>query len=118
MKRILELINEVRDRYPTDSFFLNFESSCEENRLKREYYSSYEQAINSLDEKSWSTLRKKAVRHFRDHRQGQLKTGFFNQLNEAFAYRYLVEQGFRNVEFLPEGVSKQADLRFVNLDKL
>ncbi|HJW44227.1 MAG TPA: hypothetical protein VJ463_07215 [Geothrix sp.] len=43
---------------------------------------------------------------------GQLKTGFFAQLNEAFAYRYLISRGFSNVTFLSEGKNKQPDLGF------
>lgn len=117
MKRITELVNEVRRKHPKDDFLSNFESSCEENPLKRNFYRSYERALASLDEESWLILKEKAINHFRDHRPGQLKTGFFNQLNEAFAYSYLVDYGFANVKFLREGRFQQADLGFVKEDR-
>jgi len=112
MRRILELIREVRIRYPEDEFFSNFEQTCQENRLKREFYMAYEGVFAELDDIAWVALKEKSTRHFRDHREGQLKTGFFAQLNEAFAYRYLVSSGYKDVVFLPEGRTKQPDLRF------
>ena len=113
MQRVLELVHEVRSRYPQDSFFIDFESSCNEKRLKREFYSSYETTLRYLDEDAWRILKSKAIEHFLDHRLGQLQTGFFNHLNEAFAYRYLVSHGYSNVVFLPEKQgSKQPDLSF------
>lgn len=112
MHRIAELLEEVRARYPEDEFFSGFESSCRVNRLKREFYLAYENALIELDELAWGALKEKSLRHFKNHRDGQLKTGFFAQLNEAFAYRYLVSHGFSNVTFLPEGRTKQPDLRF------
>ena len=112
MHRFVELVKEARVRYPEDEFFSEFESSCRVNRLKREFYLAYESALVGLDEPAWGALKEKSLQHFKNHRDGQLKTGFFAQLNEAFAYRYLVSHGFSNVTFLPEGRTKQPDLRF------
>ena len=55
-----------------------------------------------LDEASWKTLRQKATMHFNDHRQGQIKQGFFNQLNEAFAYQLLHRLGHQDIRFVDE----------------
>ena len=113
MHRVLELVRKVRAQFLDDRFFFEFESSCHENRLKREFYLSYEKVFGCLDEESWEALKLKALLHFMDHRPGQWKAGFFNQLNEAFAYRYLVSIGCTNVVFLPEKKkSKQPDLGF------
>ena len=51
-----------------------------------------------------------------NHRPGQTKQGFFNQLNEAFAYRYLVHKGFRNVRFVREGKGRNPDIGFDDRD--
>lgn len=75
-------------------------------------YRAYERALNCLDPKSWTELRTKAVNHFMDHRPGQLKQGFFNQLNDAFAYRHLVRRGFRQVRVLREDGKTQPDLEY------
>ena len=112
MQRIQELVDEVRARYPNDDFFSNFEQSCHENKLKREFYLTYESTLVDLDDEAWIALKEKCIRHFKNHREGQLKTGFFAQLNEAFAYKYLVSHGYSNVVFLHEGITKQPDLRF------
>jgi len=66
-----------------------------------------------LDDESWEILKNKAVRHYLNHREGQRKQGFFNQLNEAFAYRYLVGRGFSDVRFIEEGASATPDIQFV-----
>ncbi|MCM2249473.1 MAG: hypothetical protein NDI58_02725, partial [Geothrix sp.] len=72
MHRIAELLEEVRARYPEDEFFSGFESSCRVNRLKREFYLAYENALIELDELAWGALKEKSLRHFKNHRDGQL----------------------------------------------
>jgi hypothetical protein len=39
-------------------------------------------------------------------------TGFFNQLNEAFAYQHLVRQGHDRVRILPEQGVRVPDLEY------
>ena len=55
---------------------------------------AYDRALSTLDDESWDILKNKALQHYLDHRNGKRKEGFFNQLNEAFAYRHLIKQGF------------------------
>lgn len=109
MKRIHEIVDEIRSTYPDDDFFTEFESSCQIFPLKKKYYQTYNNALVILDDASWEILRNKAIKHYFDHRKGQKKQGFFNQLNEAIAYRYLVRKGFNNVKFLKEGNSKRSN---------
>lgn len=61
---------------------------------------------------SWHELKRKAIGQYCNHRNGQLKQGFFNQLNEAFAYQYLVRQGYRNVAILREDGKTTPDLHY------
>lgn len=114
MKRIRELVAEVRRRHPSDDFFTNFEESCKTNHLKKSLYRTYNSALMTLDEQSWHTLRQKACDHYLNHRHGQLKQGFFNQLNEAFAYRFLSRKGFANIQFIPEDKKTTPDIGFVD----
>jgi hypothetical protein len=95
MSRIRELVNVVSRTHPNDRFFDRFEESCRSNPAKMKAYRTYEDALRLLDFESWNILKVKAIAHFLDHRSGQLKQGFFNQLNEAFAYRHLLRQGSR-----------------------
>jgi hypothetical protein len=116
MQRILEIIKEIRHRYPDDGFFKDFESSVEENELKREYYHVYENTLTTIDHNAWCFFKEKVVKNFlSNQRDGQQKQGFFHLLNESFAYKYLKLKGYINIEFLPElpkKKQKQPDLRF------
>jgi hypothetical protein len=112
MSRIREIIGDLRNRYPGDDFFSSFEDSCRISPEKRGYYRTYNEALTVLDDESWKILKDKALTHYLDHRQGQKKQGFFNQLNEAFAYRYLVKRGFDDVRFIKEGRITSPDIRF------
>jgi hypothetical protein len=112
MKRIREIIGDLRYRYPRDDFFPSFEESCRISPEKRCYYYLYNKALMALDDDSWEILKDKALRHYLDHRKGQKKQGFFNQLNEAFAYRYLVRSGFDDVRLIKEEGRTSPDIRF------
>ena len=108
MTRIRELVAAVRKKHPDDSFFAGFEESCRINKKKERAYRTYDDALKVLDAKSWQILKGKAIDHFLNHRNGQLKQGFFNQLNEAFAYRHLRQQNYLNIRLypsFPNGVS-------------
>jgi hypothetical protein len=93
MQRIRELIASTKTKYPSDEFFSSIETTWKTSRQARAQYAGYERALRVLDPESWAALKAKAVAHFSDHRKGQLKQGFFNQLNEAFAYEHLVRSG-------------------------
>jgi hypothetical protein len=101
MRHIRELVAFARAAHPSDCFFANFDQMLAIPELRADYR-AYERALSLLDPESWKELRAKAVAHFSDHRPGQLKQGFFNQLNEAFAYQYLVRCGYRQVRVLRE----------------
>jgi hypothetical protein len=102
MRRIRELIADIKDRYRNDDFFTNFDETFQNWPPKRIYYETYGRVLRILDNDSWHILKEKALSHFLDHREGQRKQAFFNILNEAFAYRYLVSRRFENVRFIKE----------------
>jgi len=114
MKRFSELVADVRDRFPADDFFVDFENSCLVEPVKRKHYRSYNEALMLLDDESWNILKEKAIEHFKDERDGQRKQSFFNQLNESFAYRYLLNKGFENVRFIKEGKKKSPDISYID----
>ena len=114
MRRLRELVSAVTARHPLDSFFAEFEESCRRNLSKRKTYRTYADAFRLLDSESWAILKDKSIAHFLDHRPGQLKQGFFNQLNEAFAYRHLVRLGFTRVRVLKELGRRTPDIQYFN----
>ncbi|MFT5730462.1 MAG: hypothetical protein ACI8PB_004644 [Desulforhopalus sp.] len=113
MKRINDLIWAITAKFPDDQFFSDFDLSCKISKDKKALYFAYERALGTLDLKSWKILKAKALQHYKDHRKGQLKQGFFNQLNEAFAYQHLVTVGASAIQFVPEGKKSTPDLSYV-----
>lgn len=113
MKRINEIIADLKNRYPNDDFFSNFTESCRISADKRRQYQIYNKALMTLDDESWQILKDKALKHYRDHREGQKKQGFFNQLNEAFAYRYLTNKDFKNIRFIKEDKKTRPDIEYM-----
>ena len=104
MRRIRELIALAQEAHPDDDFFSGIDQKWEFIPSYLQAYMAYERALNSIDRESWIILREKAIAHFTDHREGQRKQGFFNQLNDAFAYQYLVRKGYNHVRILRENV--------------
>ncbi|MHB1100394.1 MAG: hypothetical protein ACYCZR_12645 [Burkholderiales bacterium] len=82
--------------------------------MARAQYRAYERALSILDPESRKVLQDKAIAHFTDHREGPRKQGFFNQLNDAFAYQYLVRRGYRHVRILPEDGKTQPDIEYTD----
>jgi hypothetical protein len=78
------------------------------------HYGAYEDAFGTLDDPSWQVLRGKASDHFLDHREGQLKQGFFNQLNDAFAYQHLTSMGCSDIAILAEDGKPCPDISYID----
>ena len=112
MQRMRELIAAVNQRHPTDLFFDGLDQTLLGSRQAHRMYNSYDRAFQCLDITSWEELKNKAIRHFLDHRPGQLKQGFFNQANDAFAYQLLRRQGCSEIRVLPEFGTKTPDIEY------
>lgn len=87
---------------------------------KKHVFNTIENALITLDSESWQVLKGKALEHFKSHREGQKKQDFFNQLNEAFAYQYLISQGYSYVKILSESNRKNdktPDISYVDNGK-
>ena len=99
MRRFRELITAIRTAYPGDKFFADFEANLRvPARYKQCRY--YNDALMLLDDQSWAILKAKAIQQYENHREGQTKQPFFNQLNEAFAYRHLEQLRVRGLATL------------------
>jgi hypothetical protein len=96
-----------------DDFFARFEANCRDPFI-RKHYRVYDNAFAFLDDESWTILKGKAIKNFPDSRNGQRKQGFFSHLNEAFAYRHLLNRGFADVRLIQEGEEKGPDIRFLD----
>ncbi len=78
MRRMRELVSEVQVAHPRDRFFATLDETLRSSSQARAIYRAYERAFSGLDLASWHELKCKAIGHFRNHREGQLKQGFFN----------------------------------------
>lgn len=107
MKRLNELIQKIITSGKDDGFFNQIEFDSVNQPLAYQWYKAYEQVFEYLDSESWNILSAKAIEHYKQRRDGQLKEAFYNQLNEAFAYQYLVMQGYDNVKFLDDTAKKK-----------
>lgn len=118
MHRVRELIHEVRLEHPADSFFNDFEVNLKSSRHFRIQYAAYDRAMRKLDDASWQFLKRKAIVHFPgckpggSQRPGQLKQDFFNHLNEAFAYEFLVRSGRSSVRFVEKNNETHPDIAY------
>ena len=112
MQRLCELVASVRLAHPSDHFFNALDETLRTSRHARAQYRAYERAFSAIDASSWLELKRKAVKHFPDHRDGQLKQGFFNQLNDAFAYQHLLRKGHSHVRVLRETGNTCPDLSY------
>ena len=118
MRLMRELIDLTKAKYPDDQFFAGLDNTLRTSRQARAMYMTYERALRTLDPTSWIELKRKAISHFPDHRTGQRKQGFFNQLNEAFAYQHLVKQGYTSVRILAEDGNTTPDIEYKDGDIL
>ncbi len=107
-----ELIRAANHVHPHDDFFSDIDATLKNSSQARAFYQAYDWALSYLNEQSWAELSRKAVAHFVDHREGQLKQGFFNQLNDAFAYQFLVRRGCSQVSILRESKTSTPDIKF------
>lgn len=105
MKRLKELIQKVKTSGKDNGFFDKIEFDTINQPLAYKWYTTYELALQCLDSESWNILSAKAIEHFTKNATSQYD--FYNHLNEAFGYQYLIQQNYNNVKFLEENKSKK-----------
>ncbi len=114
MRRMYDLVKMTRESHPEDQFFANLDDTLRSSSQARAQYRTYDRALSYLDAESWDVLSKKAIAHFQDHRSGQKKQGFFFQLNEAFAYQFLIRRGYKGVAVLREDGATKPDITYLD----
>jgi len=110
--RFISMLDQLSRLYPNDEYSRNLLVNID-NSLVRSTIAQFEKSISEIDPESWAVLRSKAIRHYLDHRKGQEKQGFYFQLNDCFAYKYLHVQGAQNIRILRESSSSTPDLEFL-----
>lgn len=109
MPRVYELQDLIYDRSAPTAYFQNFDNSVQQFPEKRTTWLVREKVLQRLDAKSWEFLKNEA----RPYLTSQVPSGRGHQqlisiLNQAFAYGYLIDEGWLDVAFIPRsGVSGQ-----------
>ncbi len=106
MPRFSELLCELRSMFPRDWYLARVAESIAIIPQARSMFETYERAISTLNDSSWNILKQKAISHFPNNIDDRGKQAFFNQLNEAFAFRFLLSRGYDQIGFVPEDTHK------------
>lgn len=109
LPRVYELIDLVKDRSDTHSYFYNFENSlvCKKTGLtKKRIWLSRERELQQLDAESWITLKQEALPYLtikseKKHRGWQQ---LISILDQAKAYVYLSTLGCSDIKFIPRDI--------------
>ena len=73
----------------------------------------YNELLEIIDYQSWDIFEQKLLSKFSDENPKRGKNGFFNTLNEIYAYHYLLEKKYDNIRFTEESNCKSTpDLIF------
>lgn len=113
--RLGAIFEIAASNYPTDNYLEEVNLIVDELPNSRWYYQKYEQALRTLDDQSLKALSEKAVNHFGERRVEQEYQPFFDQLNDCFAYEFLLKRNCRNILILQENKiskAKSTDLIF------
>lgn len=81
--------------------------------LVRKYYESLEDDLGVLTKSAWVDLKKKATSYVTVKSSRRGWSQLFDALNEARGYLFLLDEGYSDVAFIPEGNDKTPDLRAV-----
>jgi hypothetical protein len=111
MNRFEELFITLEQQYENDWWLKAYEELFDDTSFNPQI-NAYTEAISVLNHDSWEKLKSKVIKLFRQNTLNRGKSQFFSQLNEAFAYKYLLESGFYDVDFIKESRIKTPDLSY------
>ena len=101
MPRFNQLVEELEECFPADWWLASRRESSrilDENSFPQ--IAVYDRALCALDDTSWAILSERAREVFSGPKGDRGKSQFFNLLNEALAYEYLMLKGFNSVRLL------------------
>lgn len=112
MSRFNYLLTKLEELYPNDQWLKDFRL-FENDEVFAPKVRAYDEALSVLDEASWSIFEPKLLLSFKCTISRRGKQNFFNHLNEAIAYNYLLKCGLNCVRFIEEtNESKTPDILF------
>lgn len=117
MSNFNELIKSIEHEHPNDWWVNRRKESLKFFPELEKEFAPYESSLKILDNESLTILSEKSKLAFSSDHRYRGKHQFFDTLNEALAYEYLVDTGFENVRFLREDKKhKTPDISFFYKD--
>lgn len=119
VSRLRKLFQELKPQFPDDWYLDGIDLSLELFPQARSAVATYERVLRTLDDGAWGILKEKVIREFSTGKNdGRGKHQFYNHLNEAFAFRFLLQSGYQQVTLIPEDTAKKnkpksPDIRFI-----
>lgn len=107
--RVYELRDLIEDPSNPHAYFQSFEETIRTESSKRQVWLAREREFNRLDDDSWEFLKTEALPYLtsRDRLRGWSQ--LISMLNQARGYNFLVDQGYRNVRFIPRATAKSME---------
>jgi hypothetical protein len=106
LPRAYELKDLTRDPGSPDAYFKDFETKLQEGSLAKAWFTRLEKKLQYLPEDEWTALKKEACPFLmiRDPVRGWAQ--LINILCQVDAYKYLGDQGWSEVHFIPRATTK------------
>lgn len=112
LPRVYELLDLIQDPNQAGAYFKDFDNSIRDEPSKKRVWLEREQTFQKLDSDAWEFLIDKAKRYLSvNDSNGRGWHQLVDILNEAYAYRFLKDNGYTNVEFIPESSLKSPELK-------
>ncbi|QBC45490.1 hypothetical protein [Iodobacter fluviatilis] len=103
-----QLVEDLEKAFPDDWWISSRRKSNLTTPNAYPQVQVYENALRKLDQESWLLMSQNAHEAFSQPRGIRGKNNFFSLLNEALAYEYLINEGFKNVRLVPAGKNKKS----------
>lgn len=107
--RVNELLELIENTADYNAYFHNFQESVQD-LTKYRCWRNFEQAFQQMDMSSWEDLKRRATPYLCKFDNGRGWQQLISTLNEAYAYKYLIDIGCEKVAFIPTQKEKAPDL--------
>lgn len=110
--RLYELYNETKQQ-GLNNFFQELAGKIQKTP-DFDVFRKLEEDFSALDSKSWTDFKSKVFRCNMEKGEFRGYSQLVDCLNEVKGYIYLKEQGYSNIEFIPESTNETPDIRAVS----
>lgn len=112
-KRFTRLISHLKtiEKYRNDWWLQRFNDESNNNQLKQ-IIKELNLVFSKINKDSWGIYKCKLIDKFNEVKNDRGKSQFFNEVNEAYAYNYLIKKGYTNIKFIKEMRKSTPDLQY------